>query len=129
MKNIIFASILSATLAACGAGASQDIAQSPATASVISAPAQTSANEHKFVVSFLGNTGEVEGFGKDSKDAAYDALAYMASNVWKPGTDAYRAMISNAGMSVIVVERANARSFRAVVKVSVQGLVIDVQGM
>lgn len=122
-KSLFLAMSLSFSLAACGAGNEQG----PSPTATTAAHVQANTNEHSYMLSYQGVAGSVEGFGANSKEGAYDALAYMASNVWKPGSDAYRAMLSQDGLIVLMAEEDDkATPYKAVVKMLTDGLHIDV---
>lgn len=90
---------------------------------------QEGAKEVFFALSYSGLSGVVvDGYGASTLEAAYDALAWMASNKWLPGTPEYKAMI-NGGLSVTMKEDITCKLFRANVQITPQGLYIDVMGV
>lgn len=81
MKKIIFAIIIATSLAACGAGASE--------------------NSQGFTIVVAGQTSHVEGLGASQIDREYDAVAYTLSQ-FKPGSPERLAMQSPRGLLVLV---------------------------
>lgn len=119
-KSILSAILLSSMLVGCGASAQDEDKQA------ITMQQAAHANEYKFVASFLGQTGQAEGYASNQQDAVYDALAWMASNTFKPGTDAYKAMLTENGLSVLIVASKDGKAYKGIVRMMKDGLHIDV---
>lgn len=97
MKTILSSIFAISFLTACSAGAQQSDKQA-------SFMAQADMPTTSFVVSFTGHTGSVEGQGMTDKDAAYDAVAWLVTNVYKAGTQEYRDMITDKGLTVMLIK-------------------------
>jgi hypothetical protein len=119
MNKIILSIAIAFSLMGCGAASSDN------TPMMDSSMSQQAQDQHSFVVAYNGTTGMVEGYGNASEDAAYDAVAWMASNVWKAGTQAYRDMLTDKGLNVVLYE--GKKVFKANVMLTRQGVVIDVK--
>jgi hypothetical protein len=121
MYKTIIASLLSISfLTACSAGAQQDQQEQ------LSSVTQANQKETAFVIDYNGHSGSVEGQGATVQDAAYDALAWMVTNVWKAGTQEYRDMLTDKGLNVVLAAKASGKAYKGNVKVTRQGVVIDV---
>jgi hypothetical protein len=120
MNKIILSIAIAMSLTGCGAGASSD--NTPMMAASMS---QQTQDQHSFVVAYSGTTGQTEGYGNTSEEAAYDAVAWMVSNTWKAGSQAYRDMLTDKGLNVALYE--GKKVFNANVMMTRQGVVIDVK--
>jgi hypothetical protein len=119
MNKIILSVAIAFSLTGCGAASSDN------TPTMATSTSQQAQDQHSFVVAYNGTTGTVEGYGNTSEEAAYDAIAWMTSNVWKAGSQAYRDMLTDKGLNVVLYE--GKKVFKANVVMTRQGVVIDVK--
>lgn len=124
-KKTLAILITTLSLTACGGAYVEQPVQSSLT-DIVVMHAPIGEPEVFFTVSYMGMQGKAVGQGKGAKEAAYDALAGMATDDWAAGTESYRAMLSAEGLVVMLTEDGTGTVYKGVVKLTVQGLEIDV---
>jgi len=121
MNKTIFVALFSITLAACGGGSSDPINQP-----VVQAPSEQS-NTRQFLINYKGGTGVVEGTDDSRIGAAQKALRAYAPANWGANTEEYRAMLSDSGLKIDMVDIGDGKNYKAIVKMTNQGLSVSVE--
>jgi hypothetical protein len=91
MKKLILAACILASLSACGGGGSE---QTPASTQSSTSTVEATKKEYVFNATVEGTQSQVAGYGDNTKEAQYDAIAYIASTV-APGSIEQRKLLSN----------------------------------
>lgn len=113
------------SLCACGGNVVQGEPAQTLGYTIMQAP--IGEKEFFYNVSFLNTSMQAVGYGKDGEEAVYDAVAGIVSEHGKPGTDMYRAMLTEQGMTVWLKEESTGQEWKVVVRETKEGMVISVE--